>query len=150
MTFLLSVGTLLDQDKVIDNQRVLGDQQQAVENIESRIKTFTVELTSEAVSKIEIANRRARKFVEMYGLTSTSEDFKSRTCVEPIISIGQGSFIKTTKIMYLIYLFTFIMFFFRFLTLSKKIQQFTTIIGLCKYSYAKKIITRVQIDLTKT
>ena len=93
MTFLLSVGTLLDQDKVIDNQRTLGNQQETVENIKSRIKTFTVELISEAVSKIEIANRRARKIVEMYGLTSTSEDFKSRTCVEPIVSIGQGSFI---------------------------------------------------------
>ena len=101
MTFLLSVGTLLDQDKVIDNQRTLGNQQQAIINIQSQIKTFKVELTSETVSKIEIANRRARELVEKYGLTSTSEDFKSRTCVEPIISIGQGSFIKNAKITYL-------------------------------------------------
>ena len=90
MTFLLSVGTLLDQDKVIENQRVLGNQQQVVENIQSRIKTFKVELQSEAVSKIDSANKKARELVEKYGLTSISENFKSRTCVEPVISIGQG------------------------------------------------------------
>ena len=97
MTFLLSVGTLLDQDKVIDNQLTLGNQQQAIINIQSRIHTVKVKLTSEAVSKIEIANRKAREFVEKYGLTTISEDFKSRTCVEPIISIGQGSFIEKNK-----------------------------------------------------
>ena len=87
----MTVGTLLDSDIVVDNQRNLGDQlEKTVENLESQIKSVR-SLSSGLVSGVAIANKEAQRWTEKLGLLTASEDFKSRTCVEPVISMEEST-----------------------------------------------------------
>ena len=91
MVFIMTVGTLLNSDIVIDNQRNIGGQlEKTVNKLEGQIKSVR-SLTSGLVSGVEKANKGAQRFTDRLGFLSASEDFISRTCVEPVISMDDST-----------------------------------------------------------
>ena len=83
---MLTTSTILDQDMVIDNQRSLGNEEQATKNVQGEIAILN-QVKSRISSAIEEQNEKARKWAEKFAVISPSKNFKSRTCVEPLISL---------------------------------------------------------------